>query len=582
VKQNEDNVEGILIISTYSCIVKKGQHIFINANSCLKTLIAVIICCMPGLKVCAQFATKTDFVFTFKDSCINFSVTENDSLSPTAKYTANKKSGPSHGVVNLDSSKPFNAAYCPNAGFTGVDTFKYELCDTATAICKEAFVCIKIEAISNANVAWAGDINHDGQVSALDYLFLANAIKNRGNRMPGKSTGWKSSYAVDWNEYLWGVDLKYADGDGNGLIDTNDLKAINNNLLKTRTNYTLPFSTYGYEKNKTVSVFAKMSKKNFVMGDTLAVEVFFGDSLGLAIADRDITGAAFRLTLNADIATNLKNAKAWFVTNDNWITKSAPQKIEVVARHADKFAFDVALSKLYHTNFDRNQAANCNNLKMQLTTRDKLDNTQYADVYSTISGGKAPYAYFWSNGSTTPNVSGINNVFPSNHNLMVIDANGCKANSEVTLLDRSNGGRGSLGTLKVIIEDDIMQIKNNSNKNLEFILEQVYLIDDQQPEFVTVDVHHDKLKSFVNTIYTDKNVTNYQIRRVSDREIEILFEEEVSVKDVTVFDILGQRVGIPVIIDNHRVSLFANEATNQQLFVQIKTNSGFQHIKLNF
>lgn len=581
-KQNRHNVDELLIISPYSCNVKKGHHISIITNSFVKALVTVVFCCMPGLKVCAQFKANNDFVFTFKDSCISFSVIENDSISLTAAYKAKKKTIPANGVLTLDSLKPFIAGYCPNAGFAGADTFKYELCDSATSICKEAVVIIKTEAISNSNVSWAGDINHDGQVTSLDYLFLANAIKNRGNRMPGKSTGWKSSYAADWNEYLWGMDLKYADGDGNGVIDTNDLKAINSNLLKSRTNFKLPFSTYGYEKNKTISVFAKMDKKNFMTGDTISVEVFFGDSAGLAIGDRDITGAAFRLTLNADIAVDLKNAKAWFVTNNNWITKTAPQKIEVVARHTDKFAFDVALSKLYHTNFDRNQAANCNNLKMQLTTRDKLDNAQYADVYSTISGGNPPYAYFWSNGSNTPNVSGINNVFPSNHNLMVIDANGCKTASDVTLLDRSSGGRGSLGTLKVIIEDDIMQIKNNSNKNLEFILEQVYLIDDQQPEFVTADVHHDKLKSFVNTIYTDKNVTNYQIRKVSDREIEILFEEEVSVKDVTVFDILGQRVQLPIIIDNQRVSLFANEAANQQLFVQIKTNSGFQHIKLNF
>lgn len=552
------------------------------ANNCVKALMALALWCMPGLEVCAQFKANNDLVFMFKDSCVSFSVVENDSVSFAAFYKVRKKTNPNYGILTLDSLQPFIAGYCPNAGFEGVDTFKYELCDSATTICKEALVIIKIEAINNSNVSWAGDINHDGQVTSLDYLFLANAIRNRGIRIPGKTSGWKSSYAADWNEYFWGMDLKYADGDGNGVIDTGDLIAINSNLLQSRTNFKLPFSTYGYERNKTISVFAKMSKKNFAIGDTLSVEVFFGDSAELAIGDRDITGAAFRLTLNADIAADLKNAKAWFETNDNWITKTAPQKIEVVARHADKFAFDVALSKLYHTNYDRNQVANCNNLKMQLTTRDKLDNTQYADIYSTISGGNPPYAYFWSNGSTAPNVSGINNVFPANHNLMLIDANGCKTTSDVTLLDRSNGGRGSLGTLKVIIEDDIMQIKNNSNKNLEFILEQVYLVDDQQPEFVTAEVYADKLKSSVNTIYAKNNVTNYQIRRISDREVEIVFEDEVSVKEVVVFDVVGRRLEMPFIIDNQRVSLIADEAVNQPLLIQIKTNSGFQHIKLNF
>lgn len=68
-------------------------------------------------------------------------------------------------------------------------------------------------------------------------------------------------------------------------------------------------------------------------------------------------------------------------------------------------------------------------------------------VAATVSGGKAPYTFAWSNGANTPE---INNLKPGNYSVTVTDSTGCQASADFTIEEGS-----ILVDLQVTIEVNI-------------------------------------------------------------------------------------------------------------------------------
>ena len=54
------------------------------------------------------------------------------------------------------------------------------------------------------------------------------------------------------------------------------------------------------------------------------------------------------------------------------------------------------------------------------------------NIFSTVSGGQAPYTYSWSNGSSVPNLSSL---APGDYELTVTDANGCDQVASITVTE---------------------------------------------------------------------------------------------------------------------------------------------------
>jgi gliding motility-associated-like protein len=69
-------------------------------------------------------------------------------------------------------------------------------------------------------------------------------------------------------------------------------------------------------------------------------------------------------------------------------------------------------------------------LSVALTAQNALCANATGSASSSVSGGNAPYAYSWSNGSSA---SSITNLSPGNYSLTVTDAYGCQASSSVTI-----------------------------------------------------------------------------------------------------------------------------------------------------
>lgn len=158
----------------------------------------------------------------------------------------NTTSNPRYGQVHLgdidDDFLGYNISgddlivYVPQAGVTGYDEFEIEYCVTQ-------FDCtpvkIKVEildldiptnhfCVANECI-WAGDTNNDGVVNMKDLLPIGLGMGEVGtDRENPDLSNWYGQYGEDWTEVIsgLGLDIKYIDTDGDGVVSAIDTSAI--------------------------------------------------------------------------------------------------------------------------------------------------------------------------------------------------------------------------------------------------------------------------------------------------------------------------------------------------------------------
>lgn len=107
-----------------------------------------------------------------ENGSVNISVLDNDSdpndnLAPS---TLSLQTAPSNGTVTLNPDGTFT--YTPNAGFSGTDSFTYEICDS-TGLCTTATVTILVNAVEKPPMA-----NADSETTPEDTPVTINVAAN--------------------------------------------------------------------------------------------------------------------------------------------------------------------------------------------------------------------------------------------------------------------------------------------------------------------------------------------------------------------------------------------------------------------
>jgi len=78
---------------------------------------------------------------------------------------------------------------------------------------------------------WPGDADRNFVVDIYDPLAIALANSYSGPARPAATTNWQAEYCTDWiNTFTNGANMKHADCNGDGVVDTSDLAAITNNF----------------------------------------------------------------------------------------------------------------------------------------------------------------------------------------------------------------------------------------------------------------------------------------------------------------------------------------------------------------
>ena len=88
-----------------------------------------------------------------------------------------------------------------------------------------AFFYLLSTVTLNGQTVWPGDINNNGTVSSVDLLYWGLAFGEKGPDRDNASTTWVGQPLSNlWsNNYLNGTNYAFADCDGDGVVDDNDI-----------------------------------------------------------------------------------------------------------------------------------------------------------------------------------------------------------------------------------------------------------------------------------------------------------------------------------------------------------------------
>lgn len=137
------------------------------------------------------------------------------------------------------------------------------------------FITLKPKKCLDDECVWPGDANNDGKVSSSDYLNIGAGFgTNNGVRRILPLTSWTDQTCDDWDNKHYGVDLKYADTDGDGKISFDDVLAVNQNYSKVsfKMDKTVPTDPFG------PPLYIMSNRDTVSSRDSIVYSIYLGDS----------------------------------------------------------------------------------------------------------------------------------------------------------------------------------------------------------------------------------------------------------------------------------------------------------------
>ncbi|TNE49441.1 MAG: T9SS type A sorting domain-containing protein, partial [Bacteroidetes bacterium] len=222
--------------------------------------------------------------------------------------------------------------YTPDNNFVGTDQFEIDYCVQANGQCRETKVSVDVVQVFNApppycvdDCVWTGDVNSDGVVNNKDILPLGYYMGLGGPNRANASLEWYGQHAGDWaNPYLSHLaDLKHADTDGSGQVDTDDTLAVSffYGLTHQLTPQIPPAS-------KGLPFYLNILTPNPGVGDLVEVEVSLGNA---SHPVTDLYGFTFDVSLSPQIVDSALQMHyydgSWLNSNaaDLWMYKTPAQ-----------------------------------------------------------------------------------------------------------------------------------------------------------------------------------------------------------------------------------------------------------------
>ncbi len=233
-------------------------------------------------------------------------------------------SEPENGIASITPDPACYGLFCdlvqyvPNDGFVGLDQIGYQLC--VNDFCDIAFVYI--EVIDEVPIAviegdvWPGDANADGTANNFDVLAVGLAFYSEGPERPDASIEWTPQYGPNWEtettaitlsdafsetgaDYVsYIIDNKHADCDGNGVIQAEDIIAI-------ETNYGYSHGKKGFDQYKAAPENPVLSIE--IQGDTLLAGSEVTADIVLSMPDGSPVENAYGLAFTIDYENRVED-----------------------------------------------------------------------------------------------------------------------------------------------------------------------------------------------------------------------------------------------------------------------------------
>lgn len=274
-----------------------------------------------------------------------FTITEPDPIQISGIVRNTSCGGCSDGQVDLivQGGTPPYVSFSWSDGSTTQDlnnavqgNYVVEVVDQNGCVSQETFFID--DSTSCVDCVWPGDADYDGVANNNDVLAIGVAYNISGPTRFNASLNWTPQPATDWSLALAsGANLKHVDCDGNGLIDSSDMTAINLNYghthAKTETNGNKRVDPALYYEFPTDTVYA---------GQNLSVDILFGrDSLQVT----QLYGMAF--SVNFDTAL-VESGSISYSASNSWLGDLGTNLIDFDADQYSNSKLDIALSRIDH------------------------------------------------------------------------------------------------------------------------------------------------------------------------------------------------------------------------------------------
>lgn len=124
---------------------------------------------------------------------------------------------------------------------------------------------------------WPGDVNDDNSVNAMDFLDLGLAYGDTGIARTVQGTQWHPYISDDWDStQINGVNAKYADCNGDSVIDMSDTLAVQNNFSLMHVGR---YSAVQTSSNESVYLQYTGLNDTVAPGDTVTFNLVAGDNM---------------------------------------------------------------------------------------------------------------------------------------------------------------------------------------------------------------------------------------------------------------------------------------------------------------
>jgi hypothetical protein len=228
-------------------------------------------------------------------------------------------------AVSLDCNELTGKAiivYHPYNNYTGIDEFDIKYCINGEQ-CQHYKVTVNILNVEvdaclclGRDCVWPGDANGDGRVSISDLLPIGRFMGRTGlTREDDTLNFWTGTHASDWNEKQTnGKNIKHADSNGDGMISTEDVEALNDYFNKIHN--LVPKQDLGI-KDYPFTMIPNTTELD--SGDLLVLDIVIGSN-NTPVAD--IHGLAFAFNIDPSIIDSA-SFSGYFYEN-SWFSSGNP------------------------------------------------------------------------------------------------------------------------------------------------------------------------------------------------------------------------------------------------------------------
>ena len=200
---------------------------------------------------------------------------------------------------------------------------------------------ITVTVSSCSDSVWPGDADFNGLVNNDDLLPIGLAYDSTGPARAVQGLVWQAAAATNWtnslNAYVPAVNYKHADCNGDGIVDTGDVWAINQNYSQ------LHYKTGGPTpaRNGVPTIYAVASADTLHTGDNLTVNFKLADS---TLTMSNFYGLAFTYHYDAALVDSAYTSMAY---NNSWIGNA--DKISLVKILHGTGEIQTAVTRIDHS-----------------------------------------------------------------------------------------------------------------------------------------------------------------------------------------------------------------------------------------